>query len=236
MIVSLIAPLKEISGKQADPVTSEGLVYMPAAGRTLARQMVVPANPNTSRQQAIRTIQTLTSAAMKLVTESEREAWGTLATNFTRTGRLGQSYTLNWSQCYAMVNNYRLMNGQAITDTAPALSVPATPDSIAALQATDTEVSFDLSYTTGAAFYLIEVSRPLLSLSRQARDNEFVTPSADFADSIITATTSPQSIAIDYSGLPDLSGQRIGWRITPLSASYIPGPPLLDRNAACAAG
>lgn len=86
------------------------------------RQRVIPTNPNSSRQAAVRAIFAgLVSAWNNSLTAAERAAWATYATNTPRTGPLGTEVVLTGQQNYIGANTQRLQSGLARVDAAPTI-------------------------------------------------------------------------------------------------------------------
>jgi len=88
-------------------------------GQNVLRNFAAPDNEQSTAQVAVRGAITGASQAYSGLTASELAAWETLAANYTRLDRAGNEYPLTGQQMYNAVNAYRLMDGQAVSDTAP---------------------------------------------------------------------------------------------------------------------
>lgn len=215
-------PYEQLSGKNG------ALVNYSLSGNPIVRAFVTPANPQTTVQQTLRGYFTSGSQAFNDLTDSERAAWKTVADAIQRTNSLGQQYTISEKGLYVMVNQYRQMDGQAITDTAPSITQGGAPSSLVSLKTDSGDLRITLGHSMTGGFWLIEVSDALPGLQRQARDNEIYMVSTTIADNIVAVDTSPQTITI---GSADLKyavsvGQRKAVRITRITSGYIKGASL----------
>lgn len=89
------------------------------------RNRIIPADPATAKQLAIRALIQSFSEAWRELTESQRLGWGTLGDQMTRLDTQGSSYTLTPLQAFTSVNMNLDLIGQALLDDAPALLVPS---------------------------------------------------------------------------------------------------------------
>ena len=79
-----------------------------------------PTNPNTPQQQEIRGILgTLSQRWQTTLTDAQREAWRTYATNVSVTDVFGDSRNLSGQQMYVRSNTPRLQAGLAAVDDGP---------------------------------------------------------------------------------------------------------------------
>jgi len=86
------------------------------------RQRVVPTNPNSTRQQAVRAIFAgLVSAWCNTITSAQRAAWTTYANNVPVTNALGDAVTLTGQQFYIGANTARVQAGLTRADAAPTI-------------------------------------------------------------------------------------------------------------------
>lgn len=84
------------------------------------RSKVIPVNPNTTRQQTIRSIfATLVSAWNDTLTQSQRTAWSLWATNTTIQGKDGNPINITGQNAYIRFNTARLQIGRSRVDVAP---------------------------------------------------------------------------------------------------------------------
>ena len=84
------------------------------------RSKVVPVNPNTSRQVAVRNyLATLAIRWKQTLTAAQRSAWETYAVNTETIDNLGSSRTLTGLNWYVACNSLRLLAGLAIVDDGP---------------------------------------------------------------------------------------------------------------------
>lgn len=91
------------------------------------RNLVIPSNPRTPRQTAVRALFTNLSSAWRGLSEAQRMGWTSLAAQVTLRDALGNSYKPTGQQLY-VGNNTNLTNaGLAVIDDAPAVP-DAVPD------------------------------------------------------------------------------------------------------------
>ena len=208
-------------------------------GRTLMRQFVNPANPQTTYQVQQRSFLTNIGEAMQQLSLPQVEGWKAIAETIERSGRLGLSYKIKWNQLFSMVNSYRLNANQVIVTTAPAFTPVAVPTGITGVISDDGDpiqnlvVTLSESGTPPASFVFFEFTRDLGSTSRSARDNEF--QAVDFVPDNIKArdTSSPYQYSITSERLNLIGGMRIGVRATILTSNYYPIAKITNRNIEC---
>lgn len=224
MLVKPAAPVEFFRGK-----IGTSIVGYVSRGRQMARQWVNPADPQTSLQSIIRAYLSQIAVAWQSVTEGEAEGWDALAEQMTRTDSLGSQYTYFANNAYLVVNFYRLLNGQAITDTAPVYAPPSTPV-ITGVAVDGTNAIMDITHAADAAFYFARFTPPLPSERRKARINELRILSTALNDSVIASDTSPQSLSVPMQRFEFDESNYVGAWVLPLSAGYVPGTPFFLRN------
>jgi hypothetical protein len=131
---ALTLPWDKFRGKISLPWSTAGLVLYdaPHAGN-VSRQMVIPYNPNSPTQLLARSRISSSASAWKNLSAALAAQWRALAAQITRTNCLGFNYVLTGIAVFNMVNNYRLLHGEALTTTPPDLGdvpgpIPVTPD------------------------------------------------------------------------------------------------------------
>jgi len=93
------------------------------------RNRSVPVNPSTDRQVAVRNaVRSLTIAWQNTITQAQRDAWNTYASNVTWLNRLGQTVSLTGLNHYVRCNTPRVQNGIAAVDAAPTIFNLATAE------------------------------------------------------------------------------------------------------------
>ncbi|MCK5480827.1 MAG: hypothetical protein KAJ06_06760 [Gammaproteobacteria bacterium] len=94
-------------------------------GGDYVRRRVAPTNPNSTRQQTMRTfLGTLAALWSSTLTPAQREQWNTWAGNQSKEGPLGNS--INWSGIngYVSLNAHLLDSGDARIDAPPVVVAP----------------------------------------------------------------------------------------------------------------
>lgn len=89
-------------------------------GGDYVRQRGSPTNPNSTRQQTVRSILGTLAAAFGALNAAQKESWATWAVNNPRTDPLGNSYTLTGLQAYISCNAKLSDAGLTLIDEAPA--------------------------------------------------------------------------------------------------------------------
>lgn len=120
------------------------------------RTRAIPVNPSSTQQGVVRARLATNAAAWRALTDVQRAGWESLASQMSRTDKLGQTYTLNGFSAYCSVNNNNLAAGNAVVSAAPTLE---TPDNIVTATVTLTAASFSVAYTltplaTGARLFV----------------------------------------------------------------------------------
>lgn len=84
------------------------------------RTKAIPVNPNTTRQQTIRTLfATLVNNWTNMLSQVQRDAWETWAANTTILGKDGQPINITGQNAYIRFNTIRLQIGGTRVDPAP---------------------------------------------------------------------------------------------------------------------
>jgi len=97
-----------------------GTVYSQNAGGTFARQYVVPTNPQTDPQTNQRALLASLSAQWKGLTQVQRDAWITTASEFPYQNRVGESKIYTGQQLFVKLNLSLL----SMDNTAALVEVP----------------------------------------------------------------------------------------------------------------
>lgn len=85
------------------------------------RNRVIPTNPQTAKQTAVRGSLATSSMAWKALTQAQREGWTALGASIVKTDSLGETYTLNGLQAFVLANRNRFTTGLGQLSDAPAL-------------------------------------------------------------------------------------------------------------------
>lgn len=204
-------------------------VLYPIAGRQIGREFVVPFNPETAEQSAVRGDFGNASIAYSLLTPAEKAAWEALASSVTITDAYGQETTIPAKAMYMRVNAYRQLNGQAITDTAPSIDshpiaqiVDDIPVVIATGAATITISASPVVFPVDA-LYFVRMTAPLPGTTRVARRTDLRQLNDLSASSFVPATTT-SAMAMSSADLrfTYADQDRVGLEIVTLTADYVP--------------
>jgi hypothetical protein len=94
-------------------------VDMPGRFGQVRRAWVIPSNPNTASQLAVRSRLTTCIAAFEALTRAKQDAWVNAAKTMATRSRLGMSGAMTGLQLYTKLNTTLLAFGQEAIDTPP---------------------------------------------------------------------------------------------------------------------
>ncbi len=169
------------------------------------RARTTPVNPNSSRQNLIRSvIQSLSTRWSTVLTQLQRDGWEVYALNITRVNKLGQQILLTGFNHYIRSNSVRLQSVDTIIDEPPTtLTLPPGDPAMIGTVSTATQlisVAFDdtfdwLNQDQGRMF--VFMSQP------KSAGVTFVGGPFRLAGSIIgnstTPPTTPETIAVPFT-------------------------------------
>lgn len=220
------APFNLLSGAFADRTSAAGCVANPTFGRNVLRDYVIPANPNTGRQQLVRGYFTSCATAFSQLTQSQISPWNDLAAAIERSGRLGLPYNPTGQNMFVGVNWIRLLAGQAIDNTPPALELlpgldPETVDGVWTSGAPDV-ASIDWTDSLPAgSFVLVRATRRLPTPARNGRINEAILPTLPASGSLVLS--SAETVELAQNLLQIQEDNSIGVSLQSVSSGYLPG-------------
>lgn len=231
MLVRTAAPVEAVAGKHDDSI-----VYYLIRNRQLARSYIYPTDAGSALQNTLRGYFASISAAWKNVSDANAAAWETLAEAMGGTDSLGRAYGFYVNNAYMSVNLYRLIDGQTITDSAPAYDPPPAPIELNGVATIDggATLNIEISHTNAAGvLFFVQVTPPMPSQRRRARTNELRIPTTNLADSVIVRSASPQTLSVTTQriGIPASGPTYVGIRIRALSENYLPGGELFIPSA-----
>lgn len=197
-----------------------GLTASHNRGGLYFRARRVPTNPASGQQQVVRNaVAVLTSRWGSTLTQVQRDAWQTYATNTPKVDRLGDSINLSGVNWYIACNTPRVQGSLAIVDAAPTTFGLATisPPEVDAFDDTNNQVDVGFTNTdawaneTGGAL-LIYASRP------QNPGIEFFKGPYRLAGVIAGAVSPPTSPATLDLPFPIAVGQQVFFEARALRA------------------
>ena len=168
------------------------------------RAKVVPVNPRSNAQSAIRSIMaSITDKWSSVLTSVQRTAWETYAAAVTMTNRLGESITLTGFNHYVRSNTARRNVGMTRLDVAPTtLSLPAQEEAFN-ISASSAAQTISVSFQAGgdwtsedSAAMVLHQGLPQL-VSRAFFNGHFRKIGTILGDSG-SPPTSPQAVAVDF--------------------------------------
>lgn len=192
------------------------------------RSRSAPVNVGSAAQGTVRARMSLNAAAWRALTDVQRVGWEALGATISRTGSLGESYTLTGFMAYCLVNNNNLAAGNAAVSAAPALVTPA---ALTSVTLTLTAASFSIAYTAtplAAGSRLFAFASPQRSAGRSF-ENDFRLIQVSAA-----AAASPAVLTTAYAarlGTP-VVGNRIFLSLTVYNGGFQSAPFLLNQVVA----
>jgi hypothetical protein len=125
-----------------------GNVYSKNKGGAYSRVRVIPANPKSVDQMAVRASFTGFSQAWRGLTQIQRDSWNQAVGNFPRTNRVGDKHNLSGNALYNSLNRNLFDVGIASISVAP---TPATVGTVSISTAVADNSSQSLVVTLGGA-------------------------------------------------------------------------------------
>jgi hypothetical protein len=230
--IVLTAPVARLAGAVGDDYVGFGY-----GGRNFSRKYVVPVNNATANTVAQRLSFATISAAFKALNVVEVDAWAAFGRLIVRRDSQGQTYFLSANQAFALVNNYRAMMGLAVVDVPPAYSPPVLAATFASIGVNLLTGVPTVAITTptlyaGGQKVIVEVSRELGSQTRNARETDMRKINAGVTGSMATLAAGEET-NFEAANPVFLYNDNPNWaavRLTPVSASGVPGTPLWIKN------
>lgn len=226
MLIKLVGELDSIRGR------FDGTVQYPHGGRQFARKFVQPSNPDTSFQQVIRGYFTLASQAYNLLSSAEKADWEALAIAMTRVDANGDVYNPTAKGLYISVNQYRQIDGQAITDVAPSAVVAPAITSVNLIENDTTTLTIGLTGVSATDLLSVRLTPDLGSLVRQALPSEYRYLITSLPDNIVPSVVGAVSIekAVGLLNFVPVATDNVGIEVVSLSSEYLKGQTFHDRN------
>lgn len=186
-----------------------------------------PVQPvGTGRRAAVRAVFAGQSAGWSGLTDAQRASWSSFADSHPITDALGQSIKLTGHQMYVRVNSSAVNVGLAPLTVPPGVLDPGTLSAIVPAFSVATGISIAYSDTQAAAMIAVGLSRPM-SAGRGFNKTFWQPPGTDGytdgASSPFILTTAKYSAQF---GAPVI-GQRVFFRLTPVSSDGFNGPPVI---------
>jgi len=227
-LVDFKQPLARYSGKVGS--AGNGQVYYMLDDRGVARELVIPTNPNSTYQQTIRTIRASLGTQFAALNRTQAEAWILFAKNMKRKDRFGREYTFGGVQAFQAVNTHRALANETILSTPPNyVSAPPPLGVNSAMLIAPFTLTLELDHLQAAAsgFWRVRLTPPIDTSARVARRGELRCATTAFDDAYVAIDSAPQSITLttrfDY-----VSGEAVGIEVLGLSNDYIPGKSLFN--------
>lgn len=181
------------------------------------RNRVMPTNPQSSFQTAVRGNFADLSTGWRLLTAAQREGWITLGQSMERTDSLGQTFTLTGIQAYISVNNNKLTASGTTTDNAPTYQLPDQPvlGTIAFAAGAGT-MTVDAGTPPAGDFIAIYATRPMSDGRNFAAKSEFKLLQV-IDDSQIGAANVAAAYTTRFGSITGKAGEKIFIRLVALT-------------------
>lgn len=228
--VSFQMPIAKYHGRAKSQGGSGGIVLWTVGDAAYGRSFVNPAQPDAVHQTQIRAYLASAAGGYKALSAAQAAAWVVQAALIDRTNPVGGKYTLSGIAYYCMVNQFRQMDGQALTPTALAPASPAPITGVTSATVNGANLDVVVTYTSLPAFLVVRVTPDLGSAVRQARPNEYRFLSDSIASSIVAGTASPQTISVPIEYFTVAAAEHIGVEVLTLTNNYQPGTPFREKN------
>ncbi len=193
-------------------VSNSQLSFSTVQGEVIARAKVIPANPQTAEQTAVRSFITAATKNWASLSPSQREAWDAYARTFL-TGMIPPT-TAPGLSAYVRSNVNRQVLGLALISAAPVAPPPAPVRTFSADSGTDPDglgLTVDHTHTTVSGLVLLVRMTPAtatLARRPQATDQRYVRGAS--ADSTVALPTSGTSVLFGPTRYAVQDGQRFG--------------------------
>lgn len=207
-LIKLGAFVTEVSGKVG------GSIFSRNKGGAYVKNRVVPLNPDTNFQSAVRAIFASISQAWSGLTQNQITAWNNAVGDFPYQNRLGEKKTLSGKALFQRLNDNLLNIGESLITDVPA---PDAPSSVIASNeapvfdiGTGDAFSFELqlSESTSNAKAVLECTAPLTPGTNNA-NNRFRKLAVSSALSAAT-TVDEEDFAATAADLVDAYEARFG--------------------------
>lgn len=225
MKLRLAYPVDTMSGKAGGDF---GIVMSAWRGLQVARRLVVPRNPSTTEQDAIRGYLASAAVAFQSVTASEKTAWDTYA-ELVRSRILGQLVTRPAISVYCQINVLRQIAGQALTDTAPTAKPDFAVTDITDFEDDGVNNEMNVVFThnapaTANRFVMVRWTGALPSAVVVPRKSDYrLAEGVVGGGSIVALGASPQTISFTAPWVELAAGAVAGVSIVPMNVDYVPG-------------
>ena len=228
---TLIAPFGKFHGKVVTADTVGGQVLYSIGGAQYSRAFVDPANPQSTLQVLVRAYMTQASQGWHALSEVNADAWRDKAVGVERKNILGQTYELTGENLYCLINCYRLLDGQALLATPPALTAPGSITAVTAVTVDDTNVTLVFTHTLAVGdFFLVRFAPDLGGAARNGRRNDCRIITDTPAASVVAREASPQTAEFGMGNFMLHNGDNTAVLLTPLGPTYYPGTDYLAKN------
>ncbi len=195
-----------------------GNVYSKNKGGAYSRVRVIPANPKSVDQMAVRASFTGFSQAWRGLTQPQRDSWNQSVGNFPRTNRIGDKHNLSGNALYNSLNRNLFDVGIAAIATAP---TPASVTPVAVLTAVSDNSSNSVVITLTGAVPANTSIKVFASPTLSAGVNSVGTKLRQIA-SYPAATAAALTLTTDYIakfGAVGAVGSKIFYSIVPVNAT-----------------
>lgn len=225
-------PVKVASGSMS---RQPGIVFFPWRGLVLGRQHVIPRNPQTADQVAIRNYFTQGAQGFQSITLTQKQNWAAYALNHPHLF-FGKEITIPEISAFQKVNMYRLIDGQSISNDAPTdlSDFVATDIANLAYASGTTQLTFDVTHNASVVTgknWVIYITASLPSGVYAVRDGDYRLCKGVDTTSIVAVSASPQTVTITAPKFGNwANNDYVAVKLLPLSPDYDPGTVYYEVN------
>ena len=205
------------------------VTYSHNRGGAYIRSLAIPTNPNTPAQTLTRNRLSGLSQGWKTLTQSQRLAWGALATSLPQVNALGDTFTLSGQQLYIGYNQFRLYASLAVVAEAPTLdAAPIVTPGTLTVTGSATPASRVMTLAYNPVIATGQSLRIYATAPSSAGIQYFKQSQYRLIGVFAAPQTSPINIKTAYETVfgvlaASVAGSKISVRITPVSVNGLPG-------------
>jgi len=229
-------PFEKVRGTFRDD--AGGIVaYDTTKSGNIIRNWVMPTNPKSTLQTAVRADFSASATAYKALTAAQALAWTIAAAEYKRQNNLGTEYIFSGINLFVQVNSYRRMAGETpttavpIIQTFPFLDIPGSTFTAPVVASPYLEINLQ-SVTTNAGAaeqnFLSLFTGPWTATARKPRRNDYamrvVSPTYGNFYSIPPGADTHGVDSMSSDTILVKSGDKIWVSILGLSSDFVPAP------------
>lgn len=191
------------------------------------RNRVIPTNPQSVKQTAVRSAFSNNAAAWRDLTPVQRAGWAELGAQMTRTDSLGQTYTYTGLNAFVSVRTNNGTYGSTLSVNPPVLATPTAPTGVTLDVTAGIGATVEIAWTSGALGASTKLA--VFAAPPVSAGINFLPPSRfKLLQVSSAAATSPLDVVTAYELLfgPLQAGEKVVLRLVTLNAAGFAAPPI----------